>query len=139
MAKSKVSQSHSLSKSHGSKAETGQEKVPLKRTLSSPEVPTKLLKTGKPAVKSTFDPKGVLAPLRANAQVARNLVGDFTVVGRGSDTVFSLIPNTPAAEDWVAEHLPEDAMRFGRGICIEHRHIADIVHGFLADGLTVTQ
>jgi len=99
----------------------------------------KRLKTGNTKRKINLDPQGVLAPLRANAKVARNLVDDFTLVGRPGDTVFSLIPNTPAAEQWATEHLPEDAQHFGRGICVEHRYMGAILEGILSDGLKVTQ
>lgn len=59
---------------------------------------------------------------------------DFDLVNGGS--VFLLIPNTEAAEAWVAEHLPDDAPTFGRGIAVEHRYISDVMRGIMADGLS---
>jgi hypothetical protein len=59
---------------------------------------------------------------------------DFDIVNDGS--VFLLIPNTEAAEAWVAEHIPADAQTLGKGIAVEHRYIADIVKGIAEDGLT---
>lgn len=60
---------------------------------------------------------------------------DFLLCDEGSIAI--LTPMTEAAEDWVAEHLPEDAMRFGPGVVIEHRYVADIVDGLVADGLSI--
>lgn len=60
---------------------------------------------------------------------------DFTVRDEGS--IFLLTPETPEADAWVAEHLPEDAMRFGKAVVIEHRYVSDIVDGIQADGLEV--
>ena len=59
---------------------------------------------------------------------------DFDIVDGGS--VFLLIPNTEAAEAWVAEHIPADAQTLGKGIAVEHRYIAAIVQGIAEDGLT---
>lgn len=59
---------------------------------------------------------------------------DFDIVNGGS--VFLLIPNTEAAEAWVAEHIPADAQTLGKGIAVGHRYIADIVKGIAEDGLT---
>ena len=62
---------------------------------------------------------------------------DFTVIGRGHDTVLLLRPNTEEAEEWVNMHLPEDAMRMGLAYAIENRYLGPIVEGIIADGLTV--
>jgi hypothetical protein len=59
---------------------------------------------------------------------------DFDIVNGGS--VFLLIPNTEAAEAWVAEHIPADAQTLGKGIAVEHNYIAEILHGIRGDGLT---
>jgi hypothetical protein len=95
---------------------------------------SKKLKTGAAKTPST-DPRGVSTVLRANVKVARNLLSDFTVVNEG--TIFLLIPNTPAAEAWCDERLPEDRMTFGRGVVVEHRYIANVVEGIQRDGLGV--
>jgi hypothetical protein len=59
---------------------------------------------------------------------------DFDVVDGGS--VVLLIPNTPEAESWVAENLPEDAPTLGKGIGVERRYIGAILNGLTEDGLT---
>lgn len=60
---------------------------------------------------------------------------DFWVQNHGS--LFLLIPQTDAANQWVDDNLPEDVTRFGRGIVVEHRYISDIVDGIRGDGLEV--
>jgi hypothetical protein len=60
---------------------------------------------------------------------------DLSVRNEGS--IFLLQPHTEAAHDWIAEHIPEDAMTFGDAVVVEHRYIADIVNGAIADGLAV--
>jgi hypothetical protein len=60
---------------------------------------------------------------------------DFTVRNEGS--IFLVIPHTDSANTWIDLHIPEDAQRFGRGVVVEHRFIADIVVGIQADGLEV--
>ena len=60
---------------------------------------------------------------------------DFIVGGGG--TIYTLLPLTEAAQNWVTDHLPEDAQTLWRNICIEHRYIGDIVQGIINDGLTV--
>jgi hypothetical protein len=45
---------------------------------------------------------------------------------------------TPEAEQWVDDHLPADAMMWGKnGTVIEPRYISVILEGLVADGLTV--
>ena len=140
MAKSKVSQHHLRSKSHGSIAETGQEKVPLKRPLSSPELPAKRLKTGKPVAKKNLDPKGVLAPLRANAKVARNLLRDrdFSLDNQGS--IILLIPHSDPAREWANEHIGSGNgfQPYWPTVVIEARYIEPILQGIVRDGLAVS-
>lgn len=60
---------------------------------------------------------------------------DFIVNNHG--TLFTLHPLTPAAQEWIEEHLPEDRMHWAGGVVIEHRFVQDIVAGIQADGLTV--
>ena len=60
---------------------------------------------------------------------------DFTVSGGG--TLYLLRPNTEAAKEWVADHIPDDAQRLGQAIAVEHRYIDDIVTGIQGDGLGV--
>ena len=60
---------------------------------------------------------------------------DFTYTNHGS--IVTLTPLTPQAHEWVAEHLPDDALTFGPAICIEPRYFDDIAEGILSDGLTL--
>ena len=86
------------------------------------------------------DRKSVPVPHRAPAKQSRKIspavpVIDFEVQNHGS--IFLLCPLTDSASAWVDEHLPEDVLRFGRGVCVETRYIADIVAGIQGDGLAV--
>ena len=54
-------------------------------------------------------------------------------------TIWLMTPNTDAGKDWVNEHIPEDAMKHGNAIVIEHRYVWDIINGALADGLIVEE
>ena len=62
-------------------------------------------------------------------------MADFTVQNHG--TVYLLEPKTPEADEWVEEHLPDDAMWMGNSVAIEHRYIDAIVDGIQDDGLSV--
>lgn len=60
---------------------------------------------------------------------------DFLVENHG--TIFLLQPLTPAANSWIDQNLPEDHLTFAGAVVVEHRFIADIVRGAIADGLEV--
>jgi hypothetical protein len=60
---------------------------------------------------------------------------DFIFVSHGS--LILLTPMSEAGKGWVAEHLPEDRQRWGRGIAIEPRYWEPIYLGIQEDGLTV--
>lgn len=60
---------------------------------------------------------------------------DLTV--RNEGTIFLLNPVSDAGREWVVEHIPEDAQRWGGAVVVEHRYISDIVRGAQADGLLV--
>jgi len=66
---------------------------------------------------------------------AKPIGPDFSVSNHGS--IYLLTPLTGAAEEWVDEHIGDDALRFGYGVSVEHRYIRDIVDGIVNDGLTV--
>jgi hypothetical protein len=53
------------------------------------------------------------------------------------DTVALLTPVTPAANQWVAEHLPDSLIRWGGGVAIEARNLARVVQEIGASGLFV--
>jgi hypothetical protein len=73
--------------------------------------------------------------LNESAPVATHEHADFEVHNEGS--VYLLQPLTPAAAQWIAEHLPEDRTTFGTAVVIEHRFIGPIVEAIRADGLEV--
>jgi hypothetical protein len=61
---------------------------------------------------------------------------DFHFHNHGSITL--LEPVTRAGKAWVAEHIPSDALRWGRdSVVIEPRYADDILNGIINDGLTV--
>jgi hypothetical protein len=60
---------------------------------------------------------------------------DLSVTNHGS--IYLLTPTSTRGGDWINEHIPEDATTWGISIVVEHRYIADIVEGAIADGLSV--
>jgi hypothetical protein len=50
---------------------------------------------------------------------------DLYIHNEGS--VFLLYALTNASLDWVAEHIPEDAQKFGVAFVVEHRFIRNVV------------
>jgi hypothetical protein len=71
-------------------------------------------------------------------QKSRKSIPDFSIEGEGRFcSVYLLRPLTPAAFDWIEEHIPEDAQRLGNAIAVEHRFVADVVAGIQSDGLAV--
>ena len=62
-------------------------------------------------------------------------MSDLSVQNNGS--IFLLQPISEAGTIWIEDNIGDDAMTFGNAIVVEHRYIADIVNGALADGLTV--
>jgi hypothetical protein len=80
-----------------------------------------------------FDPKGARIVTSPTQVSSPTRIVDFTVQNEGS--IFLLHPHTQAAQDWISEHIPPDAQRFGSAVVIEHRYICDIVDGIHVDGL----
>src|SRR5712692_2982029 len=75
---------------------------------------------------------------RKTGPVTRTPTPDFSIEGEGrSCSIYLLRPLTPAAFDWIEEHIPEDAQRLGTAIAVEHRYIGPIAEGILADGLVL--
>lgn len=60
---------------------------------------------------------------------------DFLFANHGSICI--LTPVSEAAQAWVDEHLPEDAMRWAGGVVIEPRYAGDILEGIQNDGLSL--
>ena len=59
------------------------------------------------------------------------------LIVRNMNSIFLLVPVTEAGRDWISNHIPDDALTWGKAIVVEHRYIGDIVEGAIADGLTV--
>jgi hypothetical protein len=63
---------------------------------------------------------------------------DFSIEGEGRFcAVYLLRPLTPAAFDWLDEHIPEDTQRLGTAVAVERRYIGPIAEHIVADGLMV--
>lgn len=65
---------------------------------------------------------------------------DFRLENHGS--LFLLHPLSPAAKNWMDEHLPTDSPEtqfWGDAIVIEPRYVGPIIDGILSDGLVVRQ
>lgn len=61
---------------------------------------------------------------------------DFHFFDHGSIVI--LKPVSALAQDWVDEHIGDDAQLFGGGVVIEPRYAGDILDGVVADDLTIT-
>jgi len=73
----------------------------------------------------------------ADAQKRPEPAIDFSVDNHGS--IIILTPLTDLAEDWVAEHISQDALAWGsKGVVVEPRYIGDIVSGIVDAGFSVT-
>ena len=60
---------------------------------------------------------------------------DFAVSDEGSIVVLS--PLNDLAEEWINEHIPEDAPVWGAGIAIERNYFPAIEQGIYNDGLAL--
>jgi len=61
---------------------------------------------------------------------------DFLLQNEGTISILHMC--SKAAKAWVADHLPEEAMRWGHnGVVIEHHYVGDIVNGIINDGLEI--
>lgn len=58
---------------------------------------------------------------------------DVRVENHGS--VVLLRPLTDAATNWMEDHLPADAQRWGNAVVVEPRYAQPILDGMVADGL----
>lgn len=59
------------------------------------------------------------------------------LIVRNEGTIFILDPMTDDGKAWIAEHIPEDTIRWGEGVVIEHRYIEGVVQGAINDGMEV--
>jgi len=62
-------------------------------------------------------------------------MADLSIQNEGS--IFLLRSHSDAGKAWIAEHIPDDAQRFGGAVVVEHRFIAEIAQGAANDGLEV--
>ncbi len=62
-------------------------------------------------------------------------MSDFRLQDEGSISI--LHPLTEDANQWIEDHLPEDALTWAGGIVIEWRYVEEIISGILSDGLEV--
>ena len=84
--------------------------------------------------------RGNVQPTRADARALLRRLRplDFKVhTDVPNPSVYLLRPFTPAAEEWVNDHIDPDAPRLGNGVAVEHRYVAEIVRGIQDSGLTV--
>lgn len=61
------------------------------------------------------------------------LVFDFVVRDEGNIWLFT--PLTPAALQFLSEHIQEDAQYFGDSLAVEHRYVYDLLIGVRELGL----
>lgn len=60
---------------------------------------------------------------------------DIEVFHEGS--IFLFTPKTLRAAEWLEEHIDPEATRFGAGVVVEPRYVADLTLGLLDAGLIV--
>ncbi len=60
-------------------------------------------------------------------------MADLLVQGGGS--VYLVRPTSPLGVAWIDEHISPDATWFGGAVVVEHRYVADLLHGAVDDGL----
>lgn len=60
---------------------------------------------------------------------------DVSIENHGSIMLFRLL--TPAATEFVDEHVSEDAQFFGGALCVEPRYAQDLAEGMIEAGLAV--
>jgi hypothetical protein len=70
-----------------------------------------------------------------NITKAHRVQADVGVNDQGS--IFLVRFYSAAANEWLAEHLPEDAQFWHGKLVVEHRFIDNIIAGLQGDGLTV--
>lgn len=63
-------------------------------------------------------------------------MSDFFIQNHGS--IIILTPTSDAGRSWVADHIPEDAQRWGRSsVVVEPRYIDPIIDGINSNGLSI--
>ena len=73
--------------------------------------------------------------MKLNAFATSGTSPTFDFVCENHLSLFLLRPISPAASDWVGEHLPPDRMTFGDAVVVEPRYVWAILAGLQDDGL----
>lgn len=60
---------------------------------------------------------------------------DFLV--RDEGTIWLFTPLTPAARQFLSEHIQGDAQYFGDSLAVEHRYVSDLIVGLREHDLKV--
>ena len=68
---------------------------------------------------------------RQEVQAVRRI--DFAV--RDEGTIWLFTPLTPAALQFLSEHIQDDAQYFGDSLIVEHRYVEDLLLGLSEHGL----
>ena len=61
---------------------------------------------------------------------------DVVVSNHGSIVTLALL--TKEAQDWVSDHIPDDAQWFGGQLAVEPRYAGNVIDGMEGDGLVVS-
>jgi len=69
----------------------------------------------------------------SSSSPTENRVFDFSVRDEGTTWLFT--PLTPAALQFLSEHIQEDAQYFGDSLAVEHRYVYDLLIGLREHGL----
>lgn len=62
-------------------------------------------------------------------------MADLYIQNEGS--IFLVRATSEVGQDWLDEHISQEAQTFGGAIVVEHRFIVDILRGATGDGLEV--
>ena len=62
---------------------------------------------------------------------------DVKVCGSRESTIFTFIPLTPKAEEWIDNNIKKEDIDFGHTIYVEHRYANNIAVGMRRGGLVV--
>ena len=62
---------------------------------------------------------------------------DLVIYGQSGDTVFLLRPVSRLGTSWIADRIQPEATWFGGAVVVDHRYIADVLRGAVAEGLKV--
>jgi hypothetical protein len=52
-------------------------------------------------------------------------------------SVFLVRSTSPTGQEWLAEHIPEDAQWFGGAVAVEHHDVGNIIQGAIDGGPSI--